>query len=73
MGSFYRSQHELIFVWKHGNAPHQNHFELGQRGRSRSNVWPYRGVNTFGRDRRELLGAHPTVKPVMMIADALKE
>jgi DNA modification methylase len=73
MGTFYRSQHELIFVWKRGNAPHQNHFELGQRGRSRSNVWPYRGVNTFGRDRRELLGAHPTVKPVMMIADALKD
>jgi DNA modification methylase len=73
MGSFYRSQHELVFVWKHGNAPHQNHFELGQHGRSRSNVWPYRGVNTFGRDRLELLGAHPTVKPVMMIADALKD
>ena len=59
MGSFYRSAHELVFVFKHGEAAHQNNFELGQHGRSRSNVWPYRGVNTFGRDRMELLGVHP--------------
>jgi DNA modification methylase len=73
MGSFYRSAHELVFVFKHGEAAHQNNFELGQHGRSRSNVWPYRGVNTFGRDRMELLGVHPTVKPMLMIADALKD
>jgi DNA modification methylase len=70
-GTFYRSQHELVFVFKHGSGAHQNHFELGQHGRIRSNVWTYAGVNTFGKERMELLGAHPTVKPWKMIADAL--
>ena len=73
MGSFYRSQHELIFVFKCGTAPHQNHFLLGQHGRSRTNVWAYKGVNAFGKDRMELLGVHPTCKPVAMIADALRD
>ena len=73
MGTFYRSQHELIFVFKHGQGAHQNNFELGQHGRARSNVWRYAGVNTFGKNRMDLLGAHPTVKPVAMIADALKD
>lgn len=73
MGSFYRSQHELIYVFKHGEGPHQNHFGLGAGGRNRSNVWQYRGVNAFGKDRMELLGVHPTVKPVAMIADALRD
>jgi hypothetical protein len=49
MGTFYRSAHELVFVFKHGRGPHQNNFELGQHGRSRTNVWPYRGVNVFGK------------------------
>ena len=71
MGTFYRSQHELVLVFKHGDAPHQNNFELGQYGRTRSNVWPYRGVNTFGKNRMALLGVHPTVKPVALIVDAL--
>jgi DNA modification methylase len=73
MGSFYRSQHEFIAVFKHCEAGHQNNFELGQHGRARSNVWAYRGVNAFGRDRMTLLAAHPTVKPVAMISDALKD
>jgi DNA modification methylase len=73
MGSFYRSQHELIYVFKHGEGPHQNHFGLGGGGRNRSNVWQYRGVNAFGKDRMSLLGVHPTVKPVAMIADALRD
>ena len=73
MGSFYRSQHELVFVFKHGERPHQNHFGLGAHGRNRSNVWQYRGVNAFGKDRMSLLGVHPTVKPVAMIADALRD
>lgn len=72
MGTFYRSQHELVCIFKKGVGPHQNHFELGQHGRSRSNVWRYAGVNVFGKDR-ELLGVHPTVKPVAMIADALRD
>ena len=73
MGTFYRSRHELVFAWKHGSAPHINTFELGQHGRHRANVWDYAGVNTFGRDRMSELAMHPTVKPVAMIADAIKD
>lgn len=73
MGSFYRSQHELVFVYKKPGAPHQNNFELGQGGRSRSNVWRYAGVNTFGAGRKEQLQAHPTCKPVLLVADALRD
>ncbi len=73
MGSMYRSQHELVFVFKHGQGPHQNHVQLGRFGRSRSNVWRYPGVNSFGRATAEgnLLALHPTVKPVALVADAL--
>lgn len=73
MGSFYRSQHELVYVFKYGEGQHQNHFGLGAHGRNRSNVWQYRGINAFGKDRMDLLGTHPTVKPVAMIADALRD
>jgi DNA modification methylase len=72
-GSFYRSQHELIFVWKNGHAPHRNNFELGQHGRTRSNVWTYAGVNTFRSGRLEDLTSHPTVKPVRLVADAIRD
>jgi DNA modification methylase len=70
-GSFYRSAHELIGVFRVGNPPHRNNVELGRFGRNRSNVWTYPGVNTFGRGRMEALSAHPTVKPVALVADAL--
>ncbi|MFM2277940.1 MAG: hypothetical protein RLZZ444_171, partial [Pseudomonadota bacterium] len=73
MGSFYRSQHELCFIFKQGDAAHRNNVELGKHGRSRSNVWTYAGVNTFRKDRDEELNAHPTVKPVAMIADAIRD
>jgi len=73
MGSFYRSRHELVFVWKSGSAPHINTFELGQYGRSRSNVWEYAGVNTLKPGRLEELAMHPTVKPVALVADAIKD
>jgi DNA modification methylase len=75
MGSLYRSQHELVLVFKNGTAPHQNHVQLGQFGRTRSNVWRYPGVNSFGRNTEEgnLLALHPTVKPVALVADALKD
>ena len=71
MGSFYRSQHELVFVFKNGTAAHINNVELGKFGRNRTNVWNYAGVNTFGQDREKELAMHPTVKPVAMIADAI--
>ncbi len=73
MGTFYRSRHELIFAFKHGTAPHINTFELGQHGRYRTNVWQYKGVNTLKAGRMDELELHPTVKPVQMIADAIKD
>ena len=73
MGSFYRSKHELVFVWKSGTAAHINNFELGQHGRHRTNVWDYAGANTMRTGRLEELAMHPTVKPVALIADALKD
>ena len=73
MGTFYRSRHELIFAFKHGTAPHLNTFELGQHGRYRTNVWQYRGVNTLRPGRMEELALHPTVKPVQLIADAIRD
>ena len=71
MGSLYRSQHELIHVFKVGTASHANNVELGRHGRTRSNVWRYAGVNSFGGERDEALAMHPTVKPVRMVADAI--
>jgi DNA modification methylase len=73
MGSLYRSQHELVFVFKHGRQGHRNNVQLGQFGRNRSNVWRYPGANSFSRCGEEgnLLALHPTVKPVAMIADAI--
>ena len=71
MGSLYRSQHELVYVFKVGTAPHVNNVALGRHGRSRSNVWHYAGVNSFGAERDEALATHPTVKPVRLVADAI--
>jgi len=73
MGSLYRSQHELVFVFKHGCREHRNNVQLGRFGRNRSNVWRYPGGNSFGRCTEEgnLSALHPTVKPVAMIADAI--
>ena len=73
MGSFYRSRHEFIAVFKHGRQGHRNNIQLGQFGRNRSNVWHYPGANSFARYSEEgnLLALHPTVKPVAMVADAI--
>jgi DNA modification methylase len=73
MGTFYRSRHELVFAFKNSSAPHINNFELGQTGRYRTNVWEYAGANSFGQDRDEALSLHPTVKPVALVADAIKD
>ena len=73
MGSLYRNQHELICVFKAGTETPTNNVELGRHGRNRSNLWTYRGFNSFGDQRDELLAAHPTVKPVAMVADALRD
>lgn len=73
MGSLYRSRHELCFVFKAGQAPHRNNVELGRHGRNRTNVWEYPGQTSFHRDRTADLAAHPTVKPVALVADALRD
>jgi DNA modification methylase len=73
MGTFYRSRHEFVFAFKKGGAEHINNFELGQHGRYRTNVWEYAGVNSFGRGRDDALAMHPTVKPVALVADALRD
>ncbi len=73
MGSFYRSKHELVFVFKKGGAPHINNFGLGDTGRYRTNVWDYPGISSLGAARDEELAMHPTVKPVALIADAIRD
>lgn len=73
MGTFYRSKHELIFAFKVGTAPHVNNFGLGQNGRYRTNVWDYPGISSVGVERMRDLSMHPTVKPVAMIADAIRD
>jgi DNA modification methylase len=73
MGSLYRSKHELAFIAKKGRAPHTNNVELGRHGRYRTNVWDYAGVNSFGRNRDADLADHPTVKPVALVADAIRD
>ena len=73
MGSFYCSKHELIFVFKHGTAPHINNMRLGQHGRNRTNVWDYPGLNATGEGRLDDLAMHPTVKPLALLADAIRD
>lgn len=73
MGSFYRSKHELVFVYKVGTAPHVNTIELGRTGRYRTNVWDYAGANTLRPGRERDLDMHPTVKPVALVMDAIKD
>jgi DNA modification methylase len=73
MGAFYRSKHELIFVFKQGTASHTNTFGLGETGRYRTNVWDYAGISSISAGRAEELAMHPTVKPVALIADAIRD
>jgi DNA modification methylase len=72
-GGLYRSQHELVALFKVGCGQHSNNIELGRFGRNRSNVWHYPGVNSFKVGHREELDLHPTVKPVALVADAIKD
>ena len=71
MGTFYRSKHEMVFVFKVGTAPHLNTFGLGNGGRYRTNVWDYAGISSMSKTRAEELAMHPTVKPVALVADAI--
>jgi len=71
MGSLYRSAHEFIFVYKNGHAKHINNIELGRFGRSRTNIWEYAGMSSFGKDRDATLAGHPTPKPLALVSDAI--
>lgn len=73
MGSFYHSKHELVFVFKKWRAAHINNFGLGDEGRYRTNVWDYPGISSLGATRDEELAMHPTVKPVALVADAIRD
>ena len=73
MGTFYRSKHELVFVYKAGTAEHTNSFGLGETGRYRTNIWDYAGISSTGAERDEALAMHPTVKPVALVADAIRD
>jgi DNA modification methylase len=75
MGSLYRSQHEMVFVFKHGRGAHRNNVRLGQYGRNRTNVWRYPCATSFSKSGEEgnLLALHPTVKPVALVADAIMD
>ena len=72
-GSFYRSQHELFFVFRNGNGPPRNNIQLGKYGRNRTNIWNYPSAAAFSKsgDEGNLLALHPTVKPVALVADAI--
>src|SRR5262249_6352141 len=71
LGSFYRSQHELVLVFQNGSGTSINNIQLGTYGRNRSNVWEYPGQNVPTDERLEALAMHPTVKPVRLVADAI--
>ena len=73
MGTFYRSKHELVFVFKVGSGAHVNTFGLGDGGRYRTNVWDYAGISSGGAGRTEALAMHPTVKPMALVADAIRD
>jgi DNA modification methylase len=73
MGTFYRSKHELVCVFKVGDAPHVNSFGLGESGRYRTNVWDYPGISSLGAGRNDALAMHPTVKPTALVADAIRD
>jgi DNA modification methylase len=73
MGTFYRSKHELVFVFKVGTAPHTNSFGLGDTGRYRTNVWDYPGVSSLSAHRLDDQEMHPTVKPTALVADAIRD
>jgi DNA modification methylase len=73
MGSYLRSRHELCFIWKQGSAPHVNNNALGRYGRNRDNLWPHPGLSSFGRGRAADLADHPTVKPLALAVEAIKD
>ena len=72
-GNPYRNQCEFYAVFRRPGAPHRDNIRLGKFGRNRTNAWSYAGANTFSRTRAEDLKMHPTVKPVALIEDIIKD
>jgi DNA modification methylase len=74
VGSLYRSQHELVFVFKHGESPHHHNLKFRRFGRSRSNLWHYPTAKSFSQlPNGDTLALEPPVKPVAMVADAIRD
>jgi len=73
MGGLYRGQYEPCLVFKHGDAPYLNNVQLGKYGRYRTNMWEHPGLSSFGKGREDALAMHPTVKPVALLAEAIKD
>jgi len=73
MGTFYRSQHELIAIFKHGNHTHINNFGLGDGGRYRTNVIDYPGMTLATARNRKERDLHPTVKPIGLLAGLIQD
>ncbi len=71
MGGLYRSRHELVFVATRGTASPRNNVQLGRFGRNRTNVWEYAGATGGDTDPQDDFAAHPTVKPIRLLADAI--
>ena len=73
LGSFLRSQHELILIYATGGQKPRNNVQLGKHGRNRTNVWKYPSAMSFRHSGAEgdLLDGHPTPKPKDMVADAI--
>jgi DNA modification methylase len=71
MGPLYRNQHEFVFVFKHGPAPHCNNVRPRKHGRDRSNLWSYPDTPALVREEGNRLALHPAAKPVQLVADAL--
>jgi DNA modification methylase len=69
-GLFYRNQHQLIGLYRIGNAPHLA-CKSRRHARSRSNLWRYAEVRSFG--GIDELRSHCATKPVALIADAMKD
>lgn len=73
MGSFYRSQHELVLVHKVPRGRHRNNVLLGKNGRNRSNLMSYASAQSYGGASvdAKAFASHPTPKNLDLVADLI--
>jgi DNA modification methylase len=69
-GSVYRCRYQLVLVFKNGDAPGSNAFELGQHSR-RTNIWEYAAVGSLPASEDGV--RHPPAKPTALVADAIRD